>query len=262
MKNYIISNLAGPRAGLGNEMHGYCHYKVFADLMDSDLLIYNKSKTFNNNIYKTLNDIFENNFSFTKKRRTISFPRSYDSSSKSEVLKKFKINIPEEEYLKMFLKNFLDFKFVKPIRNDADKFIANHFNHEDETIGVHIRTGPGGAKERYLIETDIDNCVINIQKYLNIYNLQSIFLTGGKMYNLIKGIKNRLRASGVNVISDESSSYSRDSSEWLRDMEILSRCKCVIGHMNSTFSTASARIKGKDFISLKNGEVVCLPHTH
>jgi hypothetical protein len=126
---------------------------------------------------------------------------------------------------------------------------------------VHIRTGPGGAKKKYFTENDLSICISGIKKYLSKFNTNSIFLTGGRLYGVVSGIEEGLRSSGINVYVDNISSYKRDSVDWLRDMEILSRCKLVMGHVGSTYASASANIKSKDFIDIKTDKKIELPYS-
>ena len=261
-EKHIVFRISGPTAGVANRMHGYCHAKIFSDLTNKKLLIHDNHRGFRNKTYKVMSDIFEIDFEFIKRRSTLGLPSPWDSAHKEGMLQRLNLNLSETEYCKMFLDNFLDFKFAPAIQLEADKFIQQHLQLQTDIIGVHIRTERGRAKARYFSENDVETCVIQIQKFLHQYNLNSVFITGGKMYNVLHGIKEKLIGSGVNVISDETSTYARDSVEWLRDMEILSRCKFVMGHYHSTYATASARIKAKDFIDLKIGEKVIPPYTH
>lgn len=262
IKSDIIVRISGPNAGIANRMHGYAHAKIFANLTNTRLLIYDNHNGFRNDLYNTINDIFEIEFNFIKKRSTVGLKKPWDSSVKYDILRKLEKDITESEYCKLFLNNFLDFKFVKSIQQQADFFTEQSGISFSDTIGVHIRTERGRAKARYFDESDSNKCVETIIKYLGAFDLKAVFLTGGKLYGVMEEVKSKLKHYGVNVISDDVSVYSRDSIEWLRDMEILSRCQLVMGHMHSTFATASARIKAKKFIDLKIGAEILPPYTH
>jgi len=79
-------------------------------------------------------------------------------------------------------------------------------------------------------------------------NLKFIARFGSGLENIDLDYAN---TKNIKIISDNESSYIRDSPEWIRDLIILSKCRFSTGHEASTFSFLPSFLGDSEFIPIK-----------
>jgi hypothetical protein len=182
------------------------------------------------------------------------------ASRAHRVLQIMGVKINKKEYMNRYSANFKKIKFKKNILKEAGDFSSINDIDFKLTLGVHLRTNDHDPKKgKFFKSNDFDKCISSINETLKLKNLNCVYISGTDRTNrrfdnkvgLHSEVVKYYKEKNIKIISDNESSYIRDSPEWIRDLIILSKCRFSTGHEASTFSFLPSFLGDSEFIPIK-----------
>jgi hypothetical protein len=266
----VIVNLG--RGGFCNQFIQIIHAKSISEILkenfSQDVNYYiGKFPPFKN---RTYNDIFSyidldkkiesNNLCNFFLQRGWGLLDGKAASRAHRVLEIMKVHINRDDYMKRFSKNCKRIIFKEIMLKEVENISSINDIDFKLTLGVHLRTNDHEPnKGKYFKFNDFDRCISSINETLKCKNLNAIYISGTDKTNrafdnkvgLHSEVVKYYKEKKIKIISDDESSYIRDSPEWIRDLIILSKCKFSTGHKASTFSFLPSFIGDSEFIPIK-----------